>query len=285
MERTRRQPISYGAEEEPIVLSKALLDILFKEKNGSDAIALYCFYYATAKWQRTNQPKATTEYTAEGLNWSLNKVRKVKDTLRNLHLIEDIRTCDDEKVMGYFIKVNFIWKQETPTVDSGQGGTVASRPPNALNNIYMVSTKKVDTQESRSLSSKERNEKYLPLAKYLSNIIRSKKNIEHSNRILTIWTNDIRKLVEGNKITYERVESALQWYRKNIGGQYIPVIESGSSLRDKFMKLEAAMEREKNSFQFKKDSKPPLYDDGIKYVWDEKIRKYRHSKSGEIYIP
>jgi hypothetical protein len=32
-------------------------------------------------------------------------------------------------------------------------------------------------------------------------------------------------------------------------------------------------------------NKPPIYDEGIKYVWDPKSQKYRHSKSGAIYIP
>lgn len=33
------------------------------------------------------------------------------------------------------------------------------------------------------------------------------------------------------------------------------------------------------------ENKPPIYDDGIKYVWDSKSGHYRHSKSGAIYIP
>lgn len=38
-----------------------------------------------------------------------------------------------------------------------------------------------------------------------------------------------------------------------------------------------------NKYQIK--VKPPIYDDGIKYIWDAKIQKYRHSISGTIYIP
>ena len=60
---------------------------------------------------------------------------------------------------------------------------------------------------------------------------------------LTSWANEIRKLVEIDGVSIQRVETALDWYEENIGGQYIPVIESGSSLRNKFIKLEDAMRR------------------------------------------
>jgi hypothetical protein len=32
-------------------------------------------------------------------------------------------------------------------------------------------------------------------------------------------------------------------------------------------------------------NKPPIYDEGIKYVWDSKSQKYRHSVTGAVYIP
>lgn len=92
---------------------------------------------------------------------------------------------------------------------------------------------------------KERNEKYFPITKILSKIIQSNKNIKHTPRQLTAWTNDVRRLVEENEIDIERIKNTLHWYSKNIGGEYIPVIESGRSLRDKFQKLESAMERDK----------------------------------------
>jgi hypothetical protein len=97
------------------------------------------------------------------------------------------------------------------------------------------------------------------------------------------WTNDIRQLVETNHVSEKRIRCALQWYKKHIGEQYCPVIESGSSLRNKFTKLESAIGREQYPFEDK--SHPPIYDDGIKYVWDAKLQRHVHSVSREIYIP
>ena len=60
------------------MLSKQTLDLFLKQKNLADLIGLYCFYYYTAKWQQTNQPKATTGYAAKGLKWGIQKIQKHK---------------------------------------------------------------------------------------------------------------------------------------------------------------------------------------------------------------
>ena len=39
----------------------------------------------------------------------------------------------------------------------------------------------------------------------------------------------------------------MQWYQDNIGGAYVPVIQSGESLREKFIKIEDAIKRYRNS--------------------------------------
>ena len=41
-----------------LILNKITIDKLFQLENSADCIALYVFYYKTAKWQKTNQPKA-----------------------------------------------------------------------------------------------------------------------------------------------------------------------------------------------------------------------------------
>jgi len=118
MERTNptTSKIHYDTDLEPIILSKPLLDQLLQQEYGSpaDLIALYAFYYYTAKWQRTNQPKATTGYAAKGLQWGEDRVRRTKKILKHLGLITDITTKrkSDGQVTGHYIKINFIWTRE-----------------------------------------------------------------------------------------------------------------------------------------------------------------------------
>ena len=71
-------------EDNIIILSKQTLDLFLEQDKPSDLIALYCFYYYTAKWQRTNQPKCTTGFTANGLKWTRDRVIKIKKQLIEL---------------------------------------------------------------------------------------------------------------------------------------------------------------------------------------------------------
>mgnify|MGYP000963589569 CR=1 FL=1 len=85
--------------------------------------------------------------------------------------------------------------------------------------------------------------RYVPLAEKLAFIIRKNKRINVTSQKIVSWANEIRKLIETDGVSIQRVQAALDWYEENIGGQYVPVIESGSSLRSKFIKLEDAMRR------------------------------------------
>ena len=113
-------------------------------------------------------------------------------------------------------------------------------------------TKDNKTKDNKNLFSdlnlkiedkQDKNSRYVPLAEKLASIIRKNKRINVTPQKIFSWANEIRKLVETDGVSIQRVETALDWYEDNIGGQYIPVIESGSSLRNKFIKLEDAMRR------------------------------------------
>jgi hypothetical protein len=109
----------YNINQEPIVISKITSDIILNQnflkgivyKHPGDLMALYWFYYYTAKWQKTNNPKATTSYAAKGLKWSEDRIRQTKKQLIKLELIEDItsRNKDTNQITGHYIYVKFIW--------------------------------------------------------------------------------------------------------------------------------------------------------------------------------
>lgn len=144
-------------ENNLIILTKQTLDKFLEQDNPADLMALYTFYYYTAKWQGTNQPKCTTAYVANGLHWSENKVRKMKKQLIEFGLIEDVRVTDEfNKIVGHYIKVNYIFKKETAEKqenneshpnDFAQGGnkqSMESGGTNALstNKLNALSTNK-----------------------------------------------------------------------------------------------------------------------------------------------
>ena len=135
----------------------------------------------------------------------------------------------------------------------------------------------LDTNAKSKLTKRIRNVKYLPLAKQLAKTIQTKKNIKHTPSQITQWTNEIRLLSEQNEIEYTRIEKVLDWYEDHIGEDYVPVIESGYSLKTKFMRLEDAMNR-----KFSNGKKPFIKDDNIRYDLCPD-GKYR-TPSGTLYI-
>ena len=89
----------------------------------------------------------------------------------------------------------------------------------------------------------DKNKPYLPIAHKLAYLITSKKNVKINGRKLNSWANDIRLIVTEDDICQDRIINALDWYTEHHMDGYVPVIESGSSLRKKFLRLESAIER------------------------------------------
>lgn len=133
-------------------------------------------------------------------------------------------------------------------------------------------------KKTKKDSYTERNKKYLPIAETLAKIILTKKNMKYTSIQISHWTNDIRQLVENNQVSIVRINTALSWYSKNIGGEYIPVIESGYSLKNKFTKLEDAMERKSFS-----SNKPPTKFEYGKTFYLDKDGEY-YDRKGRLYM-
>lgn len=131
-----------------IILPKYLYDTLLKENNSGDLIAVYSFYYYTAKWQQTNQIKATNGYCQTGLNFGEHRFLRAKKKLIILKLIEQVKIHKG----GWYIKLNFIYKQDTTKQEPGKQGSYKNpekqglgKPvPNALssNNKNALSSNK-----------------------------------------------------------------------------------------------------------------------------------------------
>lgn len=102
-------------EHELIILTKQTLFSIFKQKNCSNLLALYCFYYYTAKIQKTNQPRVSISFVANALKWDTKTVQKYKSELIKLGLISNVikRNPETNEITGWYVKINFIWKKET----------------------------------------------------------------------------------------------------------------------------------------------------------------------------
>ncbi|MDD6990139.1 hypothetical protein [Ruminococcus sp.] len=150
-----------------IIFNKITFDRILKSETPSDSIALYTFYYYTAKWQGTNQPKCTTAYVANGLKWSESRVRKAKKELLDIGLVEDITSKDESgKIIGHFVKVNYFslsTLKETHTIENPQCGihdTVEKLETNALKEYIKCLKKEIEMLKNNNLSEREEKENF-----------------------------------------------------------------------------------------------------------------------------
>ena len=287
MERTKfTNTHSYNHYNEPLIVPKQLIELFLKEEYCENLLMLYSFYYYTAKWQGTTIPRSTTEYTSRGLNWGVDKVRRTKKKLIDLGLVEDLTTSDETgKITGHFIKVNLlqiVYTTKTTLLDSHPvvfTQAIKNKEENYKKEIFgpdkMSGTSSI---KPKGPSKKERALQYLPLATKLSDIVKSTKNITHTTKQLQNWAYSICQLVEDNKVDIKRVETALDWYSSNIKGSYVPEIESGASLREKFGKLESAMGRTQSG-----DGSPKVITQDALNYYLQPNGEYR-SKGGKLYI-
>ena len=123
----KKKRIEYDVHEEPLALSRAVMNILLADEKPGDAIALFVFYYHTAKWQESVAAHATISYCAVGLGWGEKKVRTTKQRLMDVNLIE-ARTRRDPKtkqILAHYIFLNF--KTKSHPGRKPQGGKVTGK--------------------------------------------------------------------------------------------------------------------------------------------------------------
>lgn len=122
-------------EDYLVILSKQTIEAFYREEKPGDLIALYTTYYFTAKWQETNQPRATTTYIMKKLGWGKTRVISAKKKLIEMKLIEEIKLRNKKGIFGKnFIKINYIWSNTReeyhstaqPLVEKATGGQKAA---------------------------------------------------------------------------------------------------------------------------------------------------------------
>lgn len=97
--------------DELLILNKFTIETLFSLDNCADCIALYVFYYKTAKWQKTDTIKASDTYVKKSLKWGNSKIQKTKQTLKENGLIDIVQRRNDGKICGWYIRISYLVKQ------------------------------------------------------------------------------------------------------------------------------------------------------------------------------
>ena len=91
-----------------LIINKHTIDTLFYLENAGDCVALYVFYYKTAKWQKTNTIKANDAYVKKSLNWGIDRIKRTKQTLKEHGLIDIVQRRKDGKITGWYVEVSYL---------------------------------------------------------------------------------------------------------------------------------------------------------------------------------
>ena len=154
-----------------LILHKATIDKLFQLENSADCIALYVFYYKTAKWQKTNVIKASDEYVKKCLKFGNEKIRKTKQTLKENGLINIVQARTDNKISGWYIEVCYLVSEKsTQDIDikvvnskNSQNQQVAkstssNQETSALKEYIKCLKKEIEVLKNNNLSVREEKE-------------------------------------------------------------------------------------------------------------------------------
>lgn len=99
--------IEYDSLNEPLTISREIMDKILKEEECIYILAVYLFLYYTAKWQKTSNVKATNSYIMKGLGIGKDRFIKTKKTMIDLGLISVINRRDETgSFSGWYVHVN-----------------------------------------------------------------------------------------------------------------------------------------------------------------------------------
>ena len=96
----------------------------------------------------------------------------------------------------------------------------------------------------------------------IKNLVANKKKIKIEDKQLKNWVKEINKLldalqVRGEEQAKEDIRKAIKFLLENEDNQFVPVVESGKSFREKFLKIEDSIKRNSNTFMKKSNKVIP----------------------------
>ena len=140
-----------------LVINKTTIDRLFQEKD-TNVLVLYMFYYKTAKWQKHNPIKANDEYCRKCLHWGLDKVKRIKQKLKEMELIEvEKRLNEKHQIEGWYVRVNYYVND---AISSGVISTSRFSPLVAKQETNTINNNILNTNNNKNTKKEIYKEKY-----------------------------------------------------------------------------------------------------------------------------
>lgn len=109
---SKKMQIRENGLQDHYIFHPATIERIYSKENAKyagECMALYLFFAKTAKWQKTNIIRSTDTYIAKSLKWGDVKIKRTKQLLLDLGLIDPVVRRDNSgKIKGYYLQINFL---------------------------------------------------------------------------------------------------------------------------------------------------------------------------------
>lgn len=265
--------------EDLLILNKHTIDTLFSLDNCADCVALYIFFYKTAKWQKTNSIKANEDYIKKSLGWGYDKIRKAKNTLKENGLIQIIQNRKDDKIEGWYIQVSYLVSQNSTDKIKVINNTQKQQVGNPTSRNQEANALKYNNICLNNIDNMLENNNKNNIYEEKENIKEKKEEeLETINKIFDFWNSlNIIKHSKLNETRIKAIKNRLKEYPEEIimiaMRHYEIVLHDSNSFWNYTWSLEDFLNR-KNGFT-------TFLDDGSNWVSYESKSKNPYS-SGDI---
>lgn len=192
-------------------------------------------------------------FRVKDLTWEqvcFNFVSKERKTISKMFgIMPDVKSESGESKSKVSLKctqsksnVDPIYTQSKSKVslksDSKNSDLACARIYNKINNNINNKTRQDKTRLNHIVVTC-----FVKQAERLGEIVQNQKNIKINQSKINSWAKSLEQLHRIEGVNPDRIDKALEWYSENAGGEYVPVVESGKSFREKFVKLENQMKK------------------------------------------
>ncbi len=216
---------------EGYIITDVVISKIYRQTDPINLLTLLNVLYKDAREKNNKTIYASNSYLMEKVDWGKKKLIKYKKELEKIKIIKVIKKQlkkDGFKQKQY---ITLLYMRESDNKINKHNSSPTPPPPEK------------PPQKKQNKITEEIKRRYLPIATQLAKIIMDNKNITITPTQMNEWGKQIRLLSRTSKINTNRILTALNWYSTHINDKYTPVIQSGKSLREKFLQLESAMTR------------------------------------------
>lgn len=177
--------------DELLIVDKRTIEHLFSLNEPADCVALYMFFYKTAKWQGNRSIKANDVYIRKCLGWGAKRVTNTKKILEDAGMIRKVVRKQGGKITGHFIEVSYLLHHNTrnPLVDESTCGFGETN----TNREYIKYSKNITNNLDTNVS-KEQSSEILPT----NEVVRTQRSLD-IDQAFVMWQEIMGYPLSANK--------------------------------------------------------------------------------------